>query len=119
MQGVHSVEAARAGIGALNAVFSHEMDPYRPETIDPKGFFAYDLMVSNLGVVEPLRSNTTVVLKELYQCAVSPENDDAQVVSCITYEDRACFLHVSRRPIPGLLDAALKLLVSLTSAQSS
>ena len=113
------MKAAHAGIGALNAVFSHEMDPYRPETIDPKKFFAYDLMVSNLGVVEALRTKSTLVLKELYQCAVSPENDEAQVVSCITYEGRACLLHVSRMPIPGLLDAALKLLMSLTSAEDS
>ena len=94
-----SLNLAREGAEYPRARLSPlRVDPYIPESLDPKGVFRYDLIVSNLGVATNY-SKSTLRVGKLYQSAVSPENDLAQVVSVVTHDGSLFLQHVSRVPI--------------------
>jgi hypothetical protein len=112
MPGSRTIDAARGGTLAVREVVSQEPDPYDPATVDPRGFFNHNLMVSNYGAGAYRIAFGSLKLAALYPCHISGGTPSTQTISAITIAGSLHVSHASRAPIEAFLKDSLGLLVS-------
>jgi hypothetical protein len=110
MRALQTRESIALGLNAVREVVRREGDPDDLNTIDAKGFYNHDLMISNYGDPGVRTDFGQLRLKGLYPSVISG-GIDTQTISVLTVEGALHITHISRRPCPSLVTDACTILL--------
>lgn len=96
-------------MNAAREVVQREGDPDDLSTIDAKGFYKHDLLISNYGDPGVRTDFGDLKLKALYPSVVTGDID-TQSISLLTVAGTLHIIHISRRPLPSLVEDACAIL---------
>ena len=93
----------------MREVVQREGDPDDLNTIDPKGFYNHDLMISNYGDPGVRTSFGYLTLTALYPSVITGDVN-TQSISVLTVAGKLHITHISRQPFPSLVEDACAIL---------
>ena len=122
MRASQTKEFAALVFNAVRQVVQREGDPDDMNTIDTKGFYNHDLLISNYGDPGVRTNFGHLRLKALYPSVITG-GIDTQTISVLTVDGKLHITHISRQPFPSLVQDAYAILmdacgVSLMTANS-
>jgi hypothetical protein len=100
---------AALALSAVREVVRREDNPDDLKTIDVKGFYNHDLMISNYGDPRVRTNFGHLTLTALYPSVITGDVD-TQSISALTVDGVLHITHISRRPIPALVEHACAIL---------
>ena len=103
-------EYAALGLLAVRQVVQRESDPDDLTTIDPKGFYNHDLLISNYGDPGVRTNFGHLTLKALYPSVITGDVE-TQSISALTVDGALHITYISRQPIPELVEHACAILL--------
>ena len=118
MRASQTKESIALGLNAVREVVRRECDPNDLNTIDPKGFYNHDLMISNYGDPGVRTNFGHLTLKALYPSVITG-GVDTQSISAVTVEGNLYITHTSRQPFPSLVEDACDILRDECGASSA
>lgn len=110
-------EITALGLNAVREVVQREGDPDDLNTIDAKGFFNHDLMISNYGHPGVRTSFGLLTLKALYPSVITGDIN-TQSISVLTVAGKLHITHISRQPFPSLVEDACAILLDASGVTS-
>jgi len=110
-------EFTALGVIAAREVVQREGDPDDLTTIDPKGLFNHELMISNYGDPGVRTNFGHLKLKSLYPSVITGDIN-TQSISVLTVSGTLHITHVSRQPFPSLVTDACEILRNACSVSS-
>jgi hypothetical protein len=109
MRDLQTKEAFTRGLSAVREVVQREGDPDDLSTIDPRGFYNHDLLISNYGDPGVRTDFGHLELKAVYPAVITGDID-TQSVSALTVNGALHMTHISRRPFPSFLEQTCSIL---------
>jgi hypothetical protein len=94
----------------VRQVVQSEGDPDDLTSIDPAGFYNHDLMISNYGDTGVRTTFGDLTLKALYPSVITG-GINTQSISAVTADGRLYITHISRQPLPALVEDACAILL--------
>jgi len=110
MRASQTKEQAALGLSAVREVVQREGYPDVLNTIDPKGFYNHDLMISNYGDPDVRTNFGRLTLKALYPSVITGDIE-TQSISVLTLDGTLHITHISRWPFPSLVEDACAILL--------
>jgi hypothetical protein len=111
-------EFAALGWKAVRELMQGEGDPDDLNTVDPKGIFNHDLMISNYGDPGVRTRFGDLTLKSLYPSVITGDVN-TQSISVLTLDGALHITHISRQPFPSLVEDACAILVDACAVPSA
>jgi hypothetical protein len=118
MRSSQTKEVTALGLNAAREVVQHEGDPDDLNTIDGKGFYNHDLMISNYGDPGVRTSFGHLTLKALYPSVITGDVN-TQSISVLTVAGKLHITQISRRPFPSLVEDACAILLEASGVTSA
>jgi len=111
-------EVTALGLNAVREVVQREGDPDDLSTIDAKGFYNHDLMISNYGDPGVRTRFGHLTLKALYPSVITGDLN-TQSISVLTVAGKLHITHISRQPFLSLVEDACATLLDASGVTSA
>jgi hypothetical protein len=110
MREAETKECVALGLNTMRGVVQAEGDPNDLRTIDAKGFYSHDLMISNYGDPAVRTKFRHLTLTALYPSVIT-RGIDTQSISAVTVDGALYMTQISRQPMPTLVEDACAILL--------
>ena len=118
MRASQTKDVTALGLNAVREVVQCEGDPDDLNTIDAKGLYNHDLMISNYGDPGVRTRFGHLTLKALYPSVITGDVN-TQSISVLTVAGNLHITHISRQPLPSLVEDASAILLDASGATST